>query len=147
MSAPQGLRLAACVFAALAWLPVPALAQDAPEPGYVCEIKGRSVTRDWIPTDIVVVANGLQARVMDNVLKRLDSKPVRAEVIQNTDQLLVVSWRVPTRVDNSSIVLTYRAAIFRDSGAVNLDVRGTYLRIKETGYGHCELADKYLNLK
>ena len=140
-------RIAACLLAGVALLPAPVLAQDAPEPGYVCVIQGRSVTRDWMPTDIVVVANGMRARVIDNVLKRLKSKPVRAEVVQNTDKLLVVSWRVPTRVDNSSIVLTYRAAIFRDSGALNLDVRGTYARIKETGHGHCELADKYLDIK
>lgn len=143
----KGWRFALCLAAGVALGSAPVTAQDAPEPGYVCSIDGRSVTRDWIPTDIVVVANGLRARVHDTVLKRLKQKPVRAEVIQNSDTHLVVSWRVPTRVDNASVILTYRAAIFRASGEVNLDVRGTYMRIKETGHGRCELADKYFDTK
>lgn len=143
----QNWLSALCITSGLTLFPAVAQAQDAPEPGYVCTIEGRTVQVDWIPTDIVVVANGLRARVHDNVLKRLNRKPVRAEVVQNTDKLLVVSWRVPMRVDNSSTVLTYRAAIFRDSRKVNFSVHAAHMGLKETGHGSCELADKYFDTK
>lgn len=139
----------AALFVATVITPVPAIlhAQGVAEQGYVCKIEGRTVTEEWIPTEIVVVPDGKRAKLHDNVLKRLNRKPVRADVIESSDKRFVVSWRVPMKIDTGSTVLTFRAAIFRDSLKVNLRVNAATIWLNENGYGTCDLADKGLELK